>query len=62
MLLWSTKNITLSYERILNPKQFIELTLGYLDFPSLFKDKIGYLISITGREKYGINLRQRSQR
>ena len=56
MLLWSTKNITFSYERILNPKQSLAITLGYLEFPSLFKDTIGGLISITGREKYGINL------
>ncbi len=56
MLLWSTKNITLSYERILNPKQSIALTLGYLEFPSLFKDTIGGLLAITGREKYGINV------
>lgn len=56
MLLWSSKNITFSYERILNPKQSIALTVGYLEFPSLFKDTIGSLLTITGREKYGINL------
>jgi hypothetical protein len=56
MLLWSSKNVTFSYERILNPKQSIALTLGYLEFPSLFKDTIGSLLAITGREKYGINV------
>ena len=56
MLLWSTKNLTFSYERILNPKQSISLTLGYLEFPSLFNDTIGNLLAITGREKYGINV------
>lgn len=56
MLLWSSKNVTFSYERILNPKQSIALTLGYLEFPSLFKDSIGSLLAITGREKYGINI------
>jgi hypothetical protein len=56
MLLWSMKNITFSYERVLNPKQSIALTVGYLEFPSLFKDTIGSLLAITGREKYGINL------
>jgi hypothetical protein len=56
MLLWSSKNITFSYERILNPKQSIAITLGYLEFPSLFKDTIGSLLAITGREKYGINI------
>jgi hypothetical protein len=56
MILWSGKNLTFSYERILNPKQSIALTLGYLEFPSLFKDTIGSLLAITGREKYGINV------
>ena len=56
MFLWSWKNLTFSYERILNPKQSIALTLGYLEFPSLFKDTIGSLLAITGREKYGINV------
>lgn len=56
MLLWSMKNITFSYERILNPKQSIALTLGYLEFPSLFRDTIGSLLNITSREKYGINV------
>ena len=56
MLLWSTKNITLSYERVLGPKQTIALTIGYLEFPQLFKDNIANLVAITSREKYGMNL------
>jgi hypothetical protein len=56
MLLWSNKNVTFSYERILNPKQSIALSVGYLEFPSLFKDNIAGLLEITSREKYGINL------
>jgi hypothetical protein len=56
MLLWSKKNVTFSYERILNRNQSIALSVGYLEFPSLFKDTIGSLLAITGREKYGINL------
>ena len=56
MLLWSMKNVTLSYERILNPKQSIALSVGYLEFPSIFKDTIGSLLAITGRQKYGINI------
>ena len=56
MFLWSWKNLTFSYERILNPKRSISLTLGYLEFPSLFKDTIGSLLAITSREKYGINV------
>jgi len=56
MLLWSNKNITLSYERVLNKKQTIALTLGYLEFPSLFADTIAQLVNITSRTKYGINV------
>ena len=56
MFLWSMKNVTFSYERILNPKQSIAVTLGYLEFPSLFNDTIGSLLAITSREKYGINV------
>ena len=56
MMLWSSKNLTFSYERVLNPKQSISLTLGYLEFPSIFKDTIGTLLAITGRHKYGINV------
>ena len=56
MLLWSNKNITFSYERVLNKKQSIALTLGYLEFPSLFSDTIAKLVNITSRTKYGINV------
>ena len=56
MLLWSRKNFTLSYERILNPKQSIALSIGYLEFPALFKDTIASLIAITNRHKYGMNI------
>jgi hypothetical protein len=56
MMLWSKRNFTLSYERILNPRQSIAITAGYLEFPSLFKDSIGSLLAITSGEKYGINL------
>jgi hypothetical protein len=56
MLLWSMKNVTFSYERILGPKQSMAFTLGYLEFPQLFKDTIGGLVKITSRQKYGINV------
>ncbi|MCX6280341.1 MAG: DUF3575 domain-containing protein [Bacteroidetes bacterium] len=56
MLLWSSKNLTFSYERVINNKQSIALTLGYLEFPALFKDTIGRLVAINSREKYGINI------
>ena len=56
MVLWSKKNITLSYERILNPRQSITLSLGYLEFPRLFQDSIANLVAITSRQKYGFNV------
>jgi hypothetical protein len=56
MLLWSNKNVTFSYERLLGPKQSICFSAGYLEFPSLFKDTIASIMAITSREKYGINL------
>jgi len=56
MLLWSMKNVTISYERILNPSQSITLSIGYLEFPSLFGDTILNLVKITSRKKSGINI------
>jgi hypothetical protein len=56
MLLWSSKNFTFSYERILGPKQSIAISIGYLEFPQLFKDTIANLVAITSRNKSGINV------
>jgi hypothetical protein len=55
MLLWSKKNITFSYERILNKKQSITFSLGYLEFGQLFGDTVANLVKITDRQKQGIN-------
>jgi hypothetical protein len=56
MMLWSSKNLTLSYERIINKKQSITFSLGYLEFPNLIKDTIASLVTITNRHKQGINV------
>lgn len=56
MLLWSNKNVTFSYERVPNKKQSIALTLGHLEFPSLFADTIAKLVNITSRTRFGINV------
>jgi hypothetical protein len=56
MLLWSKKNLTFSYERILNSRQSATIMVGYLEFPALFSDNIADILFITGREKKGINV------
>lgn len=55
MILWSAKNLTFSYERILNPRQSISIELGYLELPQLFADTLIDLVDITSGEKRGIN-------
>jgi hypothetical protein len=55
MLLWSAKNLTFSYERILSPRQSISVELGYLVFPKLLDDTVPQLITITSRQKSGFN-------
>ena len=56
MILWSYRNVTLSYERILGSRQSVTIALGYLEYPRLFKDTIAGLINITSRHKRGINV------
>jgi hypothetical protein len=55
MLLWNAQNLTFSYERILTPRQSVSIELGYLVFPQLIEDSLMNLISITSRQKRGIN-------
>ena len=54
-ILWSDKNWTFSYERILTGKQSFAVSLGCLVFPRLFRDTIANLVKITDRHKQGIN-------
>jgi len=56
MMLWSSKNLTLSYERVLNKRQSISIMIGYLEFPSLFKDNIANVVNITSKQKWGTNI------
>jgi hypothetical protein len=56
MILWSAKNLTFSYERILSPSQSASLEAGYLEFPRLFADTIVDLVEITSSSKKGINM------
>jgi hypothetical protein len=55
MILWDWKNITFSYERILNPRQSISFELGYLVFPKLVEDTLIDLVNLTSSEKSGVN-------
>jgi hypothetical protein len=55
MMLWSKKNLTFSYERILNKKQSVTFSLGYLEFGQLVGDTIARIVTITDRAKQGIN-------
>ena len=55
MLLWSWRNITFSYERILNPRQSFSVELGYLVMPKV-SDTVAGLLEITSGKKNGFNL------
>ncbi len=55
MILWSWKNVTFSYERILNQRHSISFELGYLEFPKLVADTIINMVKITSGEKWGLN-------
>ena len=55
MMLWSKKNLTFSYERILNKKQSVTFSLGYLEFGQLVGDTVARIVTITDRQKQGIN-------
>jgi hypothetical protein len=57
MLIWGEmRNITLSYERVVNPKQSFSVQAGYLVFPKVIGDTIAHLIALSNRQKFGINL------
>jgi hypothetical protein len=55
MILWSPKNVTFSYERILSPRQSLSIELGYLEFQKLIDDTVIDLVNITSHQKWGLN-------
>jgi hypothetical protein len=55
MMLWNNKDVTFSYERILNPRQSFTVGLGYLVFNNLLDDTILNAFTIKTREKSGLN-------
>ena len=56
MLLWSMRNVTFSYERIINARQSASIEVGYLAMPKLFDDTIVHLVNITSHQKGGMNV------
>jgi hypothetical protein len=55
MMLWNKKNVTFSYERVLNSRQSYTVGLGYLVFNNLLDDTIINVFTNTSRHKSGIN-------
>lgn len=55
MMLWNKKNVTFSYERVVNPKQSYTIGLGYLVFNNLINDTILNTFKINTGEKSGLN-------
>lgn len=55
MILWSAKNLTFSYERILSHNQSISIELGYLEFPKVIEDTLINLVNVTSSQKWGLN-------
>jgi hypothetical protein len=55
MILWDARNITFSYERIINSRQSASIELGYLVLPQLFEDTIIKMVDITSTQRNGIN-------
>jgi len=56
MLLWSMKNVTFSYERVINPRQTLSVEIGFLELPRLISDTLAGLVKISSRWKQGLNL------
>jgi hypothetical protein len=55
MMLWNKKNVTFSYERVLNSRQSFTVGLGYLIFNNLLDDTVLNIFTINTRAKSGIN-------
>jgi hypothetical protein len=57
MLLWgNTRNITLSYERLVAKNHSVSLQVGVLLFPRVITDTVANLIVIHRGEKQGVNI------
>jgi hypothetical protein len=57
MLLFAdVRNITFSYERMINKDMSLALQVGYLLFPRVITDTVAHLITLSEGSKKGINL------
>jgi hypothetical protein len=56
MLIWDLNNITLTYERLVTPKQSVSLKAGYFVFPRISDDVILSTIELSNRKRYGANI------
>jgi len=55
--MWSSvRNITFSYERLVNPAQSVVIQLGFLEMPRIFSEDIASLIYLNDRTRYGVNV------
>lgn len=55
MMLWENRNVTFSYERIINKKQSFTVGLGYLVFNNLLDDTVLNTFTFNERKKQGLN-------
>ncbi len=56
LVMGDVRNLTFSYERILNKDQSVSLLAGYLLFPRLVDDTLLNIVAFTDRSKKGVNL------
>lgn len=57
MLIWgNVRNLSISYERLINNNMSLSLQLGYLKMPKLTDDTIIGLVAISERSRDGVNI------
>jgi len=56
MLLWSNKNVNISYERVLKPYRSFSVNAGYFELPSLTKGLLDSLNIQRSQKKWGLSV------
>ncbi|MEI6456085.1 MAG: hypothetical protein WCO93_07335 [bacterium] len=57
MFMWSTaRNITISYERLVNRSQSVSLQVGFLEMPRIIGDQIPGILYFGDSQKGGVNI------